>query len=109
MDVVALLISTVALVVALVALVLVLIVFREFVRNTFDNRELERPSQKDATGANSGGQDSTTRVVNASEQSISSPILRAPDLAPQALAPSIGRPPIPKGGFGTKVVTKHNK
>jgi len=108
MDVVALLIAVIALIVASVALVLVLIVFREFVRNTLVNCKLERSFQEDAAGTDSREQGSTTRIVNAPEQSISSPILRAPDLAPETLAPSIGRPPIPKGGFGTRV-TKRDK
>jgi hypothetical protein len=108
MDIVALLIAIVALIVASVALTLVLIVFREFVRDTFVNRKLERPLQKDATGTDSGEQGSTARAANAPEQSVSSPVLHAPNLAPQALAPSIGRPPIPKGGFGTRV-TKRDK
>jgi hypothetical protein len=106
MDVVALLIAVLALVAASVALTLAIIVFRD--RDSFVNSKLERPLQKDATGANSGEHGSATRAVNASEQPVSAPILHAPDLAPQALAPSIGRPPIPKGGFGTKV-TKRDK
>jgi len=108
MDIVALFIAIVALVVASVALVLVLVIFREFVRDTLVNRKLERPLQKDATGTDSREQGATTRVAHAPEQPVSAPILHAPDLAPQALAPSIGRPPIPKGGFGTRV-TKRDK
>jgi hypothetical protein len=109
MDVAALFVALIALVVALVSLGLVLLIYKEFVRTTFDSRNMERPITKAATGAYTGEQRIAARAVNATEQPISTPFLNAPDLPPEALAPSIGRPPIPKGGFGTKVVTKRGQ
>ena len=109
MEVVALLIALVALIIALVALVLVLLIYRELIGPRFVNRNLERSTAQTATGENSGEQGATTRVVNAPEQPVATSFLHAPDLSPETLAPSLGRPPIPKGGFGTKVVTRRNQ
>ena len=109
MEVVALLIALAALIIALVALVLVLLIYRELIGHGFVNCNLERSATQTATGANSREQGTTTRVVDAPEQSIATPFLHAPDLSPETLAPSLGRPPIPKGGFGTKVVTRRNQ
>jgi hypothetical protein len=106
MDIVALLIASVALIVSLLALVLVVLIYRELVRDSFANRDMERSASQAAPGANSRGQESSTRVVDASEQPVSSSFCHAPDLAPEVLAPSLGKPPIPKGGFGTRVVKK---
>lgn len=109
MNIVALLVALIALVVALVSLGLVLTIYKELVRTSFDNRNMERPITQATTGAYTGEQRLAARAVNATEQPISTPFLDAPDLPPEALAPSIGRPPIPKGGFGTKVVTKRGQ
>ena len=109
MAVVALVIALVALVVSVISLLLVLTIYRELVRTTFVNRNVERPPTQAATGTYSGEQGSTTRVVNAPDQSVPTTFLGVPDLSPELLAPSLGRPPIPKGGFGTRVVTKRNQ
>ena len=105
MAVVALLVALVALAVALIALGLVVIIYRE----AFVNRNLERPITQAPTGGNSREQRATARTANATEQPISSSFLNAPDITPETLAPLLGRPPLPKGGFGTKVVTKREK
>jgi hypothetical protein len=103
MDVVALSIALVALVIALVSLVLVVIIYKEFIGTSFVNRHVERSLPQVATGIYSGGQGSATRAANATEQPLSAPFFSAPDLPPEAVAPGLGRPPLPKGGFGTRV------
>jgi uncharacterized protein (DUF58 family) len=105
----ALLIALVALVISLVALSLTLTIYRELIGKAFANRDVERSVPKIATGTNAGEQGFATRVVDAANQSASTPFLSVPDLPPEALAPSLGRPPMPKGGFGTKIVTKRDR
>lgn len=104
MAVVALSVALVALVVALVALGLVVIIYRE----AFVNRNLERPTAQTPAERNSGEQRVAARTTNATEQPVSSSFFHAPDIAPETLAPLLGRPPLPKGGFGTKVVIKRS-
>ena len=106
MGVAALLLASVALVVSLIALSLVLVIYREIARTTFANRNLERPSSQTTTGTDSGGQGSAVRSVNAPNQPSTSAFLGVPDLSPETLAPSLGRPPMPKGGFGTRVTKR---
>jgi hypothetical protein len=109
MDIIALAIAIVALIISLVSFGLVLVVLREFIRNTLVNRNVEKPITQATTGSYSGEQGITTRVVNAPQQPMATPFFNAPDISPELLAPSIGRPPIPKGGFGTKVVTRRER
>jgi hypothetical protein len=104
MAIVALSVALVALVIAIIALGLVIIIYRE----AFVNRNLERPITETASERNSGEQRFATRTVNATKQPVSSSFFNAPDIAPETLAPLLGRPPLPKGGFGTKVVSKRN-
>jgi len=106
MDIAALFIASVALIVSLLALVLVVLIYRELVRSSFANRDVEKSASQAASGTDTRGQEPSTRVVDASEQPISSSFCHVPDLAPEVLAPSLGKPPIPKGGFGTRVVKK---
>ena len=109
MEIAALLIALAALIVALTALALVLLIYRELAGTTFVNRNVERPTAQAASGTNSGWQGAATRAIDAPEQPISTAFCSAPDLSPEVLAPSLGRPPIPKGGFGTKVVVTRRR
>jgi hypothetical protein len=103
-EIVALIIALVALIASLVAISLALIAYHIIVRTTFVNRDMERSPPQAAPGTYTGEQRPSTRFVDATEQPISSSFFSTPDIPPEALAPSLGRPPIPKGGFGTKVV-----
>jgi hypothetical protein len=108
MDIAALLIALIALIVSLISLVLVLVVYRELSGKSIVNRNLERPTAQTASGAYPREQGVATRVAYATEQPTPTPFLSAPDLPPETLAPSLGRPPMPKGGFGTRIVEKHD-
>jgi hypothetical protein len=103
MDIVILSVAMAALIIAIVSLVLVLILYKEFFRSALVSRGLEKQIAQTPAGAHTDRQGTTTRVVDAPEQHISTPIHSAPDIPPEALAPLLGRPPIPKGGFGTRV------
>jgi hypothetical protein len=109
MSFVTLLIALIALIISIISLILVLIIYRELIGKTFVNRNVERSSAQVDAGTNSGQQGFMARASNATNEPISTAFLHAPDLSPEVLAPSLGRPPMPKGGFGTKVVTKREK
>lgn len=108
MDI-ALVVSLVALLVAFVALAIVslstYIIYRNFVRTTLVNRDLERPSTQITPGLHPGEQATTARTPDAAKRVSPAAFLDVPALSPEAIAPSLGRPPMPKGGFGTKVAT----
>jgi hypothetical protein len=108
MDIAALLIALVALIVSLISLVLVLVIYRELSGKSIVNRNVERSSAQTASGTHAGEQRTATRAINAAEQSVPTPFLSAPDLPPETLAPLLGRPPMPKGGFGTRVTKKRD-
>jgi hypothetical protein len=106
-DIVALIISVIALVIALAALLMSFISLRTL-WTTLVDRDLERSFSQTTSGTRSGEQAAAARTFDASKRVSATAFLDVPALSPETIAPLLGRPPMPKGGFGTKVVTKRD-
>jgi hypothetical protein len=101
-------ISITAIIISLISLGLY-VDLRARVNTAFDisQRQLERSSSQDKSRHRHSEEPGfITPVANASQQPVSAP-LRAAETPPQAVAPKLKKPPVPKGGFGSKVRATH--
>lgn len=94
-------------IVSLITLIISVSTLTIVYRSAFVNSYVAKSTAQTIARFDSDRQEGVARATNASEQPVSPPFRHIPDIPPEAIAPYIGRPPMPKGGFGAKV-TKHD-
>ena len=91
----------ITLIIAIVALLLAYLAYSR-TEKLIDSLLVEKPTAKGSVGRDPHNAEGLVPCTSATNQSVPATFRGVPNLSPQAIAPAVICPPIPKGGFGAR-------